>query len=176
MIARSNDWETIAVENLGLAHKISTFYLTPKQRVKDSDVYSVACIALIKAAKEYEPECGKFSTYAWKVMENGIKDYLRSPQAKKRNLLFSNDWEEELVAPPTREDLTPLLEHILRDHPGESEADRFNKRLLQRVYLGEESVFQVSEDLKISREAVYQRLRRAIRLVQDANPELKNEF
>lgn len=70
-------------ENLGLVYKIvqNSCYQDAAQRsvyFDSDDLIQEGSMALIRAAETYDETCGtRFSTYAWHVIDNALKDYLR---------------------------------------------------------------------------------------------------
>jgi RNA polymerase sigma factor (sigma-70 family) len=169
-----NNQKIDPADHVGLAHAIASQYIRlRKEKVKDSDQYAEACLALVQAAEGYIPSQGPFSAVAWKVMKNALIDLFRRSQCRKRTATFDRETDlSQLVERPQNQPLVDLLPIFLADDPEETEFDRADKQLLVDLYLKEGSVAEIASRLGVSRERIYQRIRRAIEKIRMRHADL----
>lgn len=162
-------------DHIGLAHAVASHFVDPKQVVKDSDEYAEACLALVKAAKEYTQDHGPFAPYAWKVMKNRLITFMRHKRRRKRMAQFDLDCKLEGVETPVQEIPIPaeVLDKLLVDMPNENKGD---KVLLVEVYLCGTKVQEIAERMGVSRPTIYNRLHRAIERIRSNHPDLLEQY
>lgn len=80
-----------------------TFYRVLKNYTyNEGDIEEIAWDALLKAAKEYEPERGTFEALYGRIFRNKLVDYSRRGKVRKRNILQNSehfDWTTTVSAP-----------------------------------------------------------------------------
>ena len=162
-------------DHIGLAHAIASHFVDPRQSVKDSEEYSEACLALVKAAKKYTPDHGPFASYAWKVMNNRLITFLRHKKRRKRMADFDPVSKLEGVEAPAQKIPIPadVLDKLLVDLPNENKGDKI---LLVEVYLCGTKIPEIAERLGISRPTVYKRLHRAIERIRSNHQDVLEQY
>jgi RNA polymerase sigma factor (sigma-70 family) len=165
-----------AEDYLYLAEWIAKKFLKSKD-VKDSEIYSVACEALFLAVEDYTPARGTVQTFLWQTMRNAIIDHIRHETREKRHgeceSLGERDVEERPQSVPLPRE---LLDTLLADAPDETEKDRLDKQLLVDVYLHSKKVSDIADLMGVTREAVYQRMRRSISKIRDRHKKLIEQY
>lgn len=164
-----------AADHVGLAHAVASQFVDPKKRVKDSDEYSEACVALVEAVADYTPEEGPFPTYAWRVMRNRIIDFIRRSKRRKRQAEFDHGCCLEFIeaSVPDAPVPTELLPTLLEDYPGE---DRTDKMLLIEVYLCGGKVPEIAARMGVSKMRIYQRINRALAKIRIRHHDLLEQY
>lgn len=173
--------ETIEIDvrrHLGLAHSVSRRFVQPGDNVRDSEQYADACLQLVEAARDYRPEDGEFSPFAWRKMTNALIESCRFRGRKKRsgkfaeaNLDIVQDRPHEVPVP-----VSELIYTLLSDAADETKEDKTDKLLLVEVYLGGNKVVDVAKRLNVSREWIYQRLRRAVVRIRSRHPDIIHQY
>jgi len=146
----------IGVEsNLKLALKVAYRYVKNGQPIKDSDEFSDACVGLIQASENYSPDLGvKFSTYAYRCMNNSIIDGIRKRNRINQNFLVIgevNDLEGEAI-----EDDNVDVDKLLSGLEGR------NKEVVVSHYLEGETFASIGRRLGVTRAAISQACSKAL--------------
>lgn len=83
----------LVIGNLGLAGSVAKRFLHRGKQygLEYDDLFQIAAIGLIKAAKTWDPERGKFSTHAVTVMQNEIRMELDKAPRFKRHVDLLRD-------------------------------------------------------------------------------------
>jgi RNA polymerase sigma factor (sigma-70 family) len=153
------------VEYLYLAEVVARKYYRGKDRIRDTDLFSVACQALVRCSQKYDPDLGPFDRFAMRAMRNEIVQYIRLNNAKKRvvefEVLEEKDWEK-VESSESEIEFSPSISELLADSPSESEEDRADKQLVKDVYLDNKQITDIAEQLNVSRVTIYNRLRKAV--------------
>ena len=78
-----DSWKKLAEGNVRLVlHVIKKYSFTD---IDEEDLFSIGSIGLVKAAKQFRPECGyEFATYAVPAIQNEILQVIRSERRKIR--------------------------------------------------------------------------------------------
>ena len=152
---------------LHLALKIAYKYRSKHsyEEIKDTEVYSIACEELIRAAIAYKPERGDFSRYAWKIMTNGILQKMRHQKRKKRSASFAelteNQWNNVVTSEASVSHLH-LLPILFKHDDQDTHQDREDKNLLIEHYINNKKINILAEVLDVTRMTIYKRMQRAI--------------
>jgi len=167
-----------AEDHLGLAHAVASQFVRPGVRIQDTEEYAEACLHLVRATENYNPDEGTFQSVAWTCMKNGIIELHRKKNRKKRFGKFADTNLEKLPEKRTEQEIPPdeLVYKFLADDPQETEQEKYDKLLLVEIYLGGSRVQAVAERLGISREAIYQRLRRTIERLREKHENLLEQY
>jgi RNA polymerase sigma factor (sigma-70 family) len=135
-------------------------------------------MALVEAARDYDPNDGEFSTVACRQMQQAIIDSYRRRERQKRKGKL--DKGAKLDDVPSREEHEPipsdLLYQFLADHPSESKQDRSDKLLLIEVFLGGNKVSDIAERLCVSRPTIYNRIERCLAKIRERHPDLLERY
>ena len=94
--------EKLVEDNMGLVGFVLAKYISMTADMgaySYEDLYQVGCIGLWKAAKSYNPEISKFSTYACRLIRNEIYGELRklrrtTAEVRLEDLTFSEDYAD----------------------------------------------------------------------------------
>ena len=140
----------IGVEsNLKLALKVAYGYVKNGQPVKDSDEFSDACIGLIQASENYNPDLGvKFSTYAYRCMNNSIMDGIRKRNRINQHFLVIDEIND-LEGKAIKEDNVDINKLI-------SGLEGRNKDVVVSHYLEGETFASIGRRLGVTRAAISQ--------------------
>ena len=136
--------------------------------IKDTDEYGEMMIVLSRCAIEYEEKSGAFSTFAQRAMENRMKDILRygnrrrgfNPQQLNGNDILIPDHEQK---PDLRADVELLLSPTTDDQPHQT---RY-RDILRWYYLDGQTVEQIAERLKVTKQAASKALRKARKFLKN---------
>jgi RNA polymerase sigma factor (sigma-70 family) len=74
--------QALVEQNLKFAYRIASRYFLPGSEVED--VRQEAAIALIEAARKWNPEVGPFRPFAFKVIRRRLYDCMTAEQCEKR--------------------------------------------------------------------------------------------
>jgi RNA polymerase sigma factor (sigma-70 family) len=147
----------IGVEsNLKLALKVAYRYVKNGQPIKDSDEFSDACVGLIQANENYNPDLGvKFSTYAYRCMNNAIINGIR--KRNRINQHFSvieevGDLESKVI----KEDNADVVAKLISGLEGR------NKDVVISHYLEGETFASIGRRLGVTRAAISQTCSKAL--------------
>jgi len=95
-----SELNSLVEDNIAIA-----FFALKRIRLPDSakrnieDYKSIALMAVVRASRSFDPEKGKFSTYAYKYVKHAITSELRHSFRKKRNeMSVSSNWDFENLA------------------------------------------------------------------------------
>lgn len=81
----------LLTENLGLARKHAN-EMANKTGLEYDDLYQVACMAIYKATKKFDPTLGyKFNTFAWRHVSNDLKTYVDKQMKSRADLSIDDD-------------------------------------------------------------------------------------
>lgn len=157
--------DRLVEQNLDLAKSIVAKF--KPGNVEDSELYSVACIALMKAAATFDPSVAKFSTWATRIIRQHIINEIRK-RRQDTVPLSSLDYDEaERVLVDYREDFPLHLAGLLVDpDPSDSKAEAENKRMLAMHHLDGQSLSDIGRKVGLSKERVRQRLANAIQSIR----------
>ena len=147
----------IGVEsNLKLALKVAYRYVKSGQPVKDSDEFSDACIGLMQASENYNPNLGvRFSTYAYRCMSNAIINGIR--KRNRTNKHFSVIEEiDDLEGNVIKEDNVGVVEKVISGLEGR------NKDVVVSHYLEGETFASIGRRLGVTRSAISQTCNKAL--------------
>jgi len=87
--------EQLFNDNVGLAYKLSNRYKPSGHRTRD-DIDQVALIALWNATDNFDPEKGKFSTFAYKTIYYKLISYFKPLRPKFDDIMKKVDKEYEM--------------------------------------------------------------------------------
>ena len=157
---------------LDLAEIVACKFCKNKNEIiKDTEQYSTALLELVKAHKEYDPSVNDdFRRFAYRFMDNGLKDRFRYNQRKKRKAVLEH-LEQQDVAEPQKEDYKSIVETILSKSPQDTEQDLEDKIILRKIYLEGQKVTQLAEEYKVSRITIYNRINNCIRKIKFLYPD-----
>lgn len=150
-------------DHLGLL-KASVLKFVRKGKVEDSELYSVGCLALMEAARTFDPSKAKFCTWATRLIRQRIIDEI------KRTRRSREDSSCELASvPEAKKDSVPvhLLPEIL-----ESSAECVGKddtRMLLGHYLEGRSLSDLGREFGYSKEWIRRKMQSAMSTIRLKN-------
>lgn len=124
-------------------------------RPEDSDFFSLACMAMMRAISSFDEDKSKFAYWATKIIRNAIVKEIKKNKLSLCQLShdpISSDCQMPL------ELANFLSDSSESDTPSESE----NKRMLRRHYFEGVSMAEIARETGITREYVRQKLKKAI--------------
>ena len=78
-------------QNLGLARQHAND-MANKTGLEYDDLYQVACMAMYKATKKFDPSFGyQFSTFAWRHISNDLKTYVDKQMKSRADYSLDDD-------------------------------------------------------------------------------------
>lgn len=162
---------SVAVEDhLGLL-KACVLKFVRKGRVEDSELYSVGCLALVEAARTFDPSKAKFCTWATRIIRQRIIDEI------KRSRRIQEDSSSEMSALASdQEDGPPvhLLERIMKNSKGCIGKD--DTKMLLGHYLDGRSLSDLGKEFGLSKEWVRKKLQVAVSKIRVKNRELMENY
>lgn len=167
-----------ATEYLFLAEIIARKFYRGKERIQDTEVYSVCCEELVRIAESFNPECGLFDRFAFRSLRNAAISYIRHSKRQKRagnfEKLTDSQWQD--VAEDKREQELNIPDGLsdifLQHHPDDTEQDCEDKKLLAEIYLKGTKVPVLAEKYGISRVSIYNRVNRMLLRLQGRHDSL----
>lgn len=156
-------------DHIGLAADLALKFLERRRGsalspVEDSEEYSIACEALLKALSGYKSDKAKFSTYAYHCIRNALISYVRHRKYAP-NFLDPKDIEE--IAENRNCTVDPaLLDLFLSESENDRESERIDKAMLREHYLQQLTLQQIATNRKITKMRVKQRIDRAINRIK----------
>lgn len=160
--------ETGLEEHLGLVRSVVLKYHR-KGRLEDSELYSVGCLALVEAARDFDPSRSRFSTWATRVVRQRVVDEVRRV-AKDRERGSANDAPE--AEAPAAGMPVHLVESILALRKSDSRGHAKDKRVLRGYFLEGRTLSEIGRALGMSKEGARKRINSAISRIRTANREL----
>lgn len=152
------------LDGLRWAETLSLGYCdrTDKRRIFDSDVFSVACEQLVKAARNHSAEKGEFRHFALRCMRNGIIDYLRRLNRRRRIKIRTLMADEPSFARQEneRKNHEEIIAAIMSPLVVESERDEVDREMMLDLYLRGKTVVELMSQYHISKQTVYNRIER----------------
>lgn len=144
-------------EYLGLAKSIVYKF---DKNINDSDLYGIACVALLEARDSYDPEKGAFTTWATKIIKQAIFDNFR--KNKKLDSLEVEIEDDFKSSIPVQ-----ILTDLLSDNKSESKIEKQNKKILIDHFINNMSWAEIGRKLKITRERTRQKGVEAIKSIRE---------
>jgi len=162
-----------AKDHIGLVYSAAMKYCG-KMDVEDTDAFGDGCLGLLKAIETHTKARGNFSTWATYLIESAIIDGHRRRQHQTRipvvQMEMSAIENECMVVEDTHNfemaELVPMIDELLADHPDDTKRDKRNKRILVEYYLKERTMREIGCSMRMSRQAVYQAIKRGIFLLR----------
>lgn len=152
-------------DHLGLVRAVA-YKFCRKGRLEDSELYSVGCVALVEAARSFDPSRSKFCTWATRLIRQRVLDEVRRSCRDKAR---SSDAGVDNLVDGYARSLAHVVPQMLGSSKGDSKADSAGKAVLRRYYLDEMSLSELGRELGISKEGVRKRLNSAISMVRKKN-------
>lgn len=154
-----------------VAHK----FRSKVEIIQDSDPYSIASIELLKAVETYDPKINEdFSRYAYKLMCNGVRNSLRYNKRQKRTAIFKDLSYSDWLGLPEKEHKDVLPENLLDKLTVGLNA--IDKKMLMDVFIHNKKIVDLAKEFKVSRIAVYDRLRKITKQIRETNSDLIDSF
>lgn len=132
--------------------------------VEDSEIYSAGCLALVEAAKTFDPSRSKFCTWAWQVVRNRMLDEI------KRNSRSKEKSSPDLAsAPDEREKPLPvhMLPEILSNFGGRENQE--DTKMLLGYYLEGKSLSELGREFGFSKEWIRKRMQATVCKIREKN-------
>lgn len=133
--------------------------------VQDSELYSVGCLALIEAARTFDPSRAKFCTWATRIINQRIIDELkRGARVRESCSDLSLHPEEETERLPVH--LVPRL----------LEGSDVGERMVVRHYLDGKSLSEIGREFGFSKEWVRKKIQSAVSKIRRDNIHLLGAY
>ena len=159
---------------LYVARIVANQYRFGREKVEDTDVYSVCCEELVKIASDYSGD--DFPKYAYAILKNAVKDHFKYNTRKKRHC--SHQQLPEDISEIQKQNRIPidLLDTFLAKHPDDTEQDVQDKKLLVDFYLNQIKIPKICQQLNVSKTIVYSRIKRITSKLKDRYSSLIESF
>lgn len=153
-----------------ISHK---FRKNNKERIQDTEIYSVCCEELLKAIKVFNPLiCPDPTRFIYRAMRNGVIEYQRYNKRKKRfaqfehlpEELWGNIPEEKVFSASS---LPPDILKKLLDN-----VDECDLKLLTDLYVDNKKMSVIGEEMGVSRVTIYNRTKKIIEKIRQSHPEI----
>lgn len=167
MIAKADFNEPIKVEDhLGIVCSLVLKFVR-KGAVEDSELYSVGCLALVEAARTFDPSKSKFCTWAYLIVRQRIIDEVRRAKRLKEDSSFAVP-----DVPEAPSNSTPV--HILDEIVGPSSSDDSTKMLLGH-YLDGKSLSELGREFGFSKEWVRKKIQSAATKIRESGRQIMED-
>jgi RNA polymerase sigma factor (sigma-70 family) len=155
-----------AKDNLGLARLASVRFAAKGEPVEDTEQYADACIGLVLAEKDFDPDKGLFSSWAF---GKARKEVVNGYRERARHSIPAVDVDGiDVEFPAENEPLdVSLLDKFLAPHPHDSEHDRRNRQLMIDHFLHGESQTDIANRLGLTKMAVCLAIKSAITKIRE---------
>lgn len=166
-----------AVDYMFLVEAIShKFRKNNREKIQDTEIYSVCCEELVKAIDAFNPILySDPSRFIYRAMRNGIIEHLRFNKRKKRSAeIVELDREFDIPCQVQQFSASSLPEGILQTLL--AGIDKDDLRLLTDVYLNNKRISEVAEELKLTKMAVYNRIKKIVGKVRQLHPDLIEQY
>lgn len=164
-------------KNLGLLKSIVSKFV--KHQIEDSDLYSIGCMALLKAIRTFDPSKSSFSTWATRIIRNSIITQLRKNK-KDQVIVFSSieekEKDEKLIDQQKEEVPFKLIKDLIKIDNSDSKTEAENKKILIDHYLEGKSLSEIGKQFGITKERVRQRAKEGIAKIRIKNKKILKEF
>jgi RNA polymerase sigma factor (sigma-70 family) len=158
---------------LPLVKAISRKFYRGKERIEDTEIYSVGCQSLVECLPAYDQAKGTFDKFAYQAIKNGIIQFIRYNKRKKRNIAINSlsdyEWNnikevEETIekAPEISSETISLLLKL----DANTDQDKEDKKLLIDYYLNNMRISEISANLGVSKVTIYNRINRIIKKIK----------
>ena len=158
----SDDQDVFAEQLTHNQHRIFAYIVTLVANRDDAeDIFQDTCLVLWKKWKEYDPRRSFFG-WACGVAHNKVRNKLRT--GKRARMQLSEDVLAQIAE--VRANADELLE--MRSYflaPCLAQLSDEQRRLIERCYLGDESISTIADDMLISPAALTMRLQRIRRIL-----------
>ena len=134
--------------------------------VEDSELYSVGCMALMEAARTFDPSRSKFTTWATRLINQRIIDEI------KRNARIKESASADLERMPEEDRSTPPL-HLI---PDLVKGDEDDKRMVVGHYLEGKSLSQLGREFGFSKEWIRKKIQFAVSKMRSDNMALLEKY
>jgi RNA polymerase sigma factor (sigma-70 family) len=172
MIKSSETPQSVVVEeHLGLL-KACVLKFVRKGDVEDSDLYSVGCLALVEAAKTFDPSKSKFCTWATRIIRQRIIDEIK----RSRRVQEGYSCELASFAEKRKEERVPvhLLSGILADSSEYICKD--DAKMLVGHYMDGRSLSELGREYGYSKEWIRQRMQSAMSKIRVKNKKVLEDY
>jgi RNA polymerase sigma factor (sigma-70 family) len=152
-------------------------YTRPGQDVKDTEEYSIGCLALLDAAESFDDDVSMFSTWAIRKIRNAIIVHWRQQTRKKKepkNILsierhLSESQLDKLVRHDHSdlEELFPLVPEMLEPNKQDTPTMKRDKRILVLHFIKGMSYAQIGRKLSITREGIRVAVKRGLEEIRN---------
>jgi len=140
--------KNLVESNIGLVKSVVSKFV--KDNLEDSELFSVGCEGLIKAANTFDSKKAKFSTWATRIINQKIIDELRKKKNINSCVLNENHLIEKKSSFPSH-----IICSIIK---GSTDSEK----IVSLYYLEQKTLSDISKQLNISKEGVRKKIQRAI--------------
>ena len=152
-----------------ISHKFRT---NNKEKIKDTEIYSLCCEELLIAIKSFNPLVSADpARFIYRALRNRIIEYLRYNKRKKRAAEFEI-LSEDIIFEDKGFSVSSLPKDILNNlFDGICEDD-----ILFLADVQNKKLSIISEELGVSRVTVYNRVKKIVEKIRQLHPEIIEEF
>ena len=143
--------KNIVESNIGLVKSVVSKFV--KNNIEDSELFSIGCEALMKAATSFDHKKAKFSTWATRIIYQKIIDELRK---NKKNIKSCSLEESHLID----KKISNFPSHVVCSMIRESDSD--SEKIVNLYYLEQKTLSEIAQQLDVSKEGVRKKIKKAI--------------
>lgn len=145
----------------------SNFNRENVKSVRDSEIFSYLSCELVSCLSRFDPKKGRFDKYLSSHLFNKAIDFLRSSKRERKHLPTTTEGCIEEVPQKTSSHIpTEILPQLL------SSNDSGDLSILLDYYLGGKSVAELSNKHKVTRVAIYNRIKKCIKKIRETHSSL----
>ena len=166
-----------AIDYMFLVEAIShKFRRNNRERIQDTEIYSVCCEELVKAIDAFNPVLyNDPARFIYRMMRNGVIEHQRYNKRKKRFAEFVElDKDMEVFCEEKSFSVAALPVSILTTLL--SDIEESDLKLLTDVYLNNKRLSDVAQELNLTRMAVYNRIKKIVEKVRQNHPDIIEEY
>ena len=151
-------------ENMGLVYSLVKSFRPPNDTEYDEYIQS-GSLGLLKAIRNYNPEKGKLSSFAWPYIKGYILRYIKA-NSRQTRYMRDEELKEEIAVSHMSKDIS-YVENVYELFP--TSLTTMEKRIVEMKISGH-TVREIAKDLGgYSRWWIYVRLNSAIEKIKHAN-------
>ncbi len=150
-----------ASDFLNVAEIVARKFHFGKEKIKDTEFYSICCLRLVEIASKYDGAKDEFFSFAYTSCRNAIVDHLRKSKRLKNTASFQEldglEWQDlksqsNLFSDKLKEEILDFLNQS--DDPG--------MKLILDFYFNHKKISEIAKEANVSNQTVYTRIRNAL--------------
>lgn len=158
--------DTPNIENyLYLAEIVSRKFYRGRDKIRDTEIFSVACQQLVKCVKKYKAEIGPFDRFAIRSIKNAILEHIRQQNRQKRSageyVISTQEWLQIPDSSDKSFEDHDFLKKTLSSLPQE------DQDILLSVFVDNLSIVNIAKRNAVSRATIYSRISKILKFIRE---------